>query len=344
MDDMSVFEQRLAAGIQQIAGPRRPVDALAISRSVRVETPKWRIQPLFNATRFVVLGVIVALFAGFLVVAPLSPRSPEAGELPAAAVTSPAASPSLVASPSPAMSSSPDASATPVVVTTATITGSMLLPEGSDVGEATAWSISLRDGSIAAADAVSIGGDGGAISDPAATRIDFEIGYDPRVADGSTSYTLDARITGAAGELLFMNASLAAITDSSAPANENVQVPLVAVGPEWDQGRRVIELEMDAALRITQDGKQIKEIPVVPGETVLFRIDNTAGFKHNFYVGKARQLKKPGGKTDDGIRGWSSGVRELEWVVPDNAAKLRFGCTVPGHYAVQRGRFTVETE
>ena len=104
---------------------------------------------------------------------------------------------------------------------------------------------------------------------------------------------------------------------------------------------RVIELEADAAIRFLQDGEQIQGLEVTPGETVVFRIDNTAGFPHNFYIGPDDELRVMGGSTDTGIPDWDIGVQELEWVVPDDVSDIRFACTVPGHYYTMQGDFIV---
>ncbi len=104
---------------------------------------------------------------------------------------------------------------------------------------------------------------------------------------------------------------------------------------------RVIELEADAAIRFLQDGEQIQGLEVTPGETVVFRIDNTAGFPHNFYIGPDDELRVMGGTTDTGIPDWDIGVQELEWVVPDDVSDIRFACTVPGHYYTMQGDFIV---
>ena len=60
----------------------------------------------------------------------------------------------------------------------------------------------------------------------------------------------------------------------------------------------VVELEADAALRFLQDGQQIREIEVTPGETVVFRVDNTAGFPHNLYIGADEDLSVMGAMED----------------------------------------------
>ncbi len=126
-----------------------------------------------------------------------------------------------------------------------------------------------------------------------------------------------------------------AATEVAAP--EQSAGPALAASGE----PRVIELEADAALRFLQNGEQIRDIPVTPGETVIFRITNTAGFGHDFYIGSDSELSVPGGSTDVGLPEWSSGVQELEWTVPDDITGLRFACTVPGHYYTMQGDFTL---
>ena len=48
----------------------------------------------------------------------------------------------------------------------------------------------------------------------------------------------------------------------------------------------------------------------------------------------------PAGTTDVGIPTWQTGVQELTWVVPADITGLKFGCTVPGHYALMQGTFS----
>jgi uncharacterized cupredoxin-like copper-binding protein len=104
---------------------------------------------------------------------------------------------------------------------------------------------------------------------------------------------------------------------------------------------RVIELELDGALQIKQDGQRVTDIPVTPGETVVFKLDNTAGFAHNFWIGTDQQLMTNQVQGLPGVPEWSTGVQELTWVVPDDVSGLKFGCTVPGHYSLMQGTFSV---
>jgi hypothetical protein len=104
---------------------------------------------------------------------------------------------------------------------------------------------------------------------------------------------------------------------------------------------RVIELEATNAIRFVQDGAQLTDIPVRPGETVRFRVDNTAGFPHNFMIGTDAQLSSAASGLP-GIPDWSQGVQELEWTVAADIGGLKFGCTVPGHYSLMQGTFSVQ--
>jgi hypothetical protein len=112
------------------------------------------------------------------------------------------------------------------------------------------------------------------------------------------------------------------------------------VAPPSGEGR-VIDLVATAALQFTTpDGTQVTDIPVTPGETITFRIDNTAGFDHNFYIGTDAELSVPNATTPTGIPSWMSGVQELTWVVPADISGLKYGCTVPGHYTLMQGTFS----
>ena len=221
-----------------------------------------------------------------------------------------------------------------------TVTGTILLPEGATLEGAAAWTVLVEDTSLADAPATTIGAAAGAVSDPAGTDIPFAAIFDEGSIDESGTYTLNTRIVDAAGGLLFINDTVIPVITNGAPV-EDVDVPVVAVTTGAGGEPRVIELQADAALRFLQGDEPVPEIAVVPGETVVFRIDNTAGFAHNFWIGTDDELMVPNGATDVGIPDWDSGVQELEWVVPDDLTGLRFGCTVPGHYTLMQGDFTI---
>ena len=104
---------------------------------------------------------------------------------------------------------------------------------------------------------------------------------------------------------------------------------------------RVIELEMDAALQILENGVKVTEIPVTIGETITFRITNTAGYAHNFWIGPDQALLTSQTEGLPGIPDYNEGTQEFTWTVPEDAASLKFGCTVPGHYQLMNGTFVV---
>ena len=112
-------------------------------------------------------------------------------------------------------------------------------------------------------------------------------------------------------------------------------------GQATEADARVIPIEATAALRFMQDGQQITDIPVTPGEKIVFRVDNTAGFAHNFSIGTDEVLSQPGAIADVAISQWESGVQFLDWIVPDDITDLKFGCTVPGHYPQMQGVFSL---
>ena len=78
MDDMNAFERQVAGAMSRSGGPVRPVDDLAIFTAIATQqSPKWRFQSTFSAAKFVVAGVIVALFGGFLLTGVLTQQGVE---------------------------------------------------------------------------------------------------------------------------------------------------------------------------------------------------------------------------------------------------------------------------
>ncbi len=131
--------------------------------------------------------------------------------------------------------------------------------------------------------------------------------------------------------------SMAPVPAGSAPPAPAESAPVAPAGEA-----RVIDLVATGALQFTDlAATQVRDIPVTPGETITFRIDNQAGFDHNFYIGTDAQLVVPAATTDVGIPTWQTGVQEVTWVVPADITGLKFGCTVPGHYALMQGIFSL---
>jgi len=77
MDDLQALERRVASEVVGEIGPSEPVDDLAIFNTMVAVThsPKWKFQSMFSATKFVIAGVIVALFGGFLLTGVLTQRN-----------------------------------------------------------------------------------------------------------------------------------------------------------------------------------------------------------------------------------------------------------------------------
>ena len=78
MDRMDALDRQLASVVLRRVGPAEPVDDLAIFNGITAATqsPRWRVQSIFSATKFVVAGVIVALFGGFLASGVLTQQAP----------------------------------------------------------------------------------------------------------------------------------------------------------------------------------------------------------------------------------------------------------------------------
>ena len=78
MDDMSAFEQQIASVVQQTTRSPRPVDVASIVSDVATQSPRWRLQSLFSATKLIIAGMVVALFGGFLLASLLVTRPEQA--------------------------------------------------------------------------------------------------------------------------------------------------------------------------------------------------------------------------------------------------------------------------
>jgi len=98
MSDMTAFERQLSGEITGLMGPEHPVDDAAVFAAITtIQSPKWRFQSMFSATKFVVVGVIVALFGGFLLSGVLT--SPEDETMPAVGVSASASADTETAEP-----------------------------------------------------------------------------------------------------------------------------------------------------------------------------------------------------------------------------------------------------
>jgi len=100
MEELNAFEHQVADGLGVMGGPGRRIDPMAMARTVSTQSPKWRFQSMFSATKFVVAGFIVALFGGFLLSGVLTQPSEE--QVPAVGASASASADATV-NPTPAV-------------------------------------------------------------------------------------------------------------------------------------------------------------------------------------------------------------------------------------------------
>jgi uncharacterized cupredoxin-like copper-binding protein len=118
--------------------------------------------------------------------------------------------------------------------------------------------------------------------------------------------------------------------------------PTGAPSAEPSGGARVIDIELTSAIQIHRDGAQISSLDVKLGETIHFRVTNTAGFTHNFHIGPAEALMHNQVTGLPGVPDFDDGTQEFDYTVTEETANLEFACTFPGHYQLMHGTFTVE--
>ena len=83
MDDKSAFERQIAAEIDYEVGPPHPVDALAISRTAKTPTARWRIQSMLSPAKALTAGAILFAIGGVLLIA--QPFDRQTSSVPGAA-------------------------------------------------------------------------------------------------------------------------------------------------------------------------------------------------------------------------------------------------------------------
>jgi hypothetical protein len=128
---------------------------------------------------------------------------------------------------------------------------------------------------------------------------------------------------------------------SPAPVDAAATTAPVAGGSS--DAPRVVRLEATSSLQFTDEsGAVVSQIVVVPGETIQFVVNNSAGFDHNFWIGTPDVLSVPNAETDVGIPTWQSGEQTVTWTVPEDGGTLQFACTVPGHYTTMHGDIVIQ--
>ena len=98
---------------------------------------------------------------------------------------------------------------------------------------------------------------------------------------------------------------------------------------------------MTATLQFQQNGQPVMNLTVPAGQPITFRVDNQAGFDHNFYIGEPARLMAGDTSGATGIETWQSGVRETQFTF-EAGQTLEFACVVPGHYQSMHGSFTIQ--
>ena len=90
------------------------------------------------------------------------------------------------------------------------------------------WSIELQNTSLADAPAVLVAEAGGVIEDTSVTELEFAIPYDPEAIVDTDTYTLQARVEDANGDLLYVNDTAVMVLTDEGESTE-VTFPVVAV-------------------------------------------------------------------------------------------------------------------
>jgi hypothetical protein len=141
-------------------------------------------------------------------------------------------------------------------------------------------------------------------------------------------------------------ASLAAESPEASRTAESPEASSTVESPEASDGNapsgQVIELELTSSLQIHQGGQQVSSLAVKAGETIHFKITNTAGFQHDFYIGPPDQLGQNLVSGLPGVPSFDSGTQEFDYTVTADTANLQFGCSLTFHYPTMHGTFTVE--
>jgi len=132
-----------------------------------------------------------------------------------------------------------------------------------------------------------------------------------------------------------------AATETAAPIKtlvpENTPVPEPSVATE-----RIIDIEATAFLAFLDGrGDPLRTIGLWAGQRVQFRVNNTAGYAHSFYLGPAERLRAGDTEGLPGIPAWTSGIQTLSWVVPEDGTEWAFGCTVTGHHILMNGQLMI---
>jgi uncharacterized cupredoxin-like copper-binding protein len=125
-------------------------------------------------------------------------------------------------------------------------------------------------------------------------------------------------------------------TPSASPSSSEATSPSPSAG-----AGNTIQLNETADLHITDaSGQPASSIPAKKGQTYTFEITNTAGFAHDFYIGKPDDLQAGNTANLTGVPEFASGTKTFTYTF-DTDGPVGFGCTVPGHYQTMHGTFDI---
>ena len=115
-----------------------------------------------------------------------------------------------------------------------------------------------------------------------------------------------------------------------------------SVEPGTPNSPRVIVVMVTPDLRMTDSNNvDLKQIPVVSGENIMFVFSNLTGIDENFYIGTADQLQSNTVAGLPGIDSFSFGTKTLNWKVPADVGGLQYASTK--NYGPEHGDFVVAT-
>lgn len=104
----------------------------------------------------------------------------------------------------------------------ASVTGTIVLPDGSVLPDSAEVSVEIQDTSRADALALTVGQSTFTVTDPSVTEVPFEVAYDPADIKDAFTYTLNVRIEDEAGDLSFTNDTATPVITNGAPTSDVV--------------------------------------------------------------------------------------------------------------------------
>jgi putative lipoprotein len=114
-----------------------------------------------------------------------------------------------------------------VTPATASVSGTIIVPESAVLPEDAVIEVQIQDSSLADVKAIVIGEQ--TITNPEQSPIPFEVAYDPDQIQDNHTYTMRVRITDSNDNLLFINDTAIPVITRGSPT-ENFEIPVIQVG------------------------------------------------------------------------------------------------------------------